>query len=186
MVMKMNIYTERLTIKEISYNDAKAYYEYARDVTTATLAGFKPVDDLETANRLVTGMMYQGDTYSIFLKEKNIFIGTCNLYKKSIRQLKDVYTLGISLNKKYWGCGFGPEALRGLINYAFNYKGAKIIEIVSEVNNIRSRKMIEKLDFNLDGIIKRYGKLYNGQIYDIALYSLFLEDYKEKKVWAKY
>ena len=183
---EVSIYTRRLDIREIEYADAMAYYKYASNVEVARLAGFRPVPDLATAQRLVTGMVYQGDTYSIFLKGTNTLIGTCNLYRKSIRKIKDVYTLGISLDKNYWGYGFGSETIGGLIKYAFKAKKARLLEIMCELNNKRSRTMIEHLGFNLDGIIKKYGQLYDGTIYDIALYSMTKEEFEEKNVWKKY
>ena len=51
--------------------------------------------------------------------------------------------------------------------------------MTSLVNNLRSRNMITNLGFNLDGIIKKYDKNYEDIIYDIALYSLDKEKYKE-------
>ena len=175
----MAFYTSRLIIREIKYDDARDYYEYASDEDVAKMAGFKPVKDYDLACRLVVGMTYAGDTYAIVLKSNNKFIGTCNIYKKSIRRLKNVYTLGISLAKEYWGYGLGSEAIKALLKICFKSKKAELVEMTSLVNNLRSRNMITNLGFNLDGIIKKYDKNYEDIIYDIALYSLDKEKYKE-------
>lgn len=179
VVIILIIHTKRLDIKEMVYADYKDYFAYASNTTVANLAGFKPVPDIETAKNLVMGSVYRGDTYSIFLNESNIYIGTCNIYNHSIRKLKGVYTLGISLAQKYWGFGFGKETITALIKYAFKYKNAQILEMAAITSNLRSRKMIESLGFSLDGMFKKYSKSYDNTIYDVAIYSLTKEDYEE-------
>lgn len=182
----MTIHTKRLDIKEMVFSDALNYYNYAKDKEVASLAGFKPVSSLETAKNIVIGAMYRGDTYSIYLKDTDTFIGTCNTYQRGVRTIKDVLTLGISLDKKYWSFGFGTETILALVKYCFKHKKTSVLEMTAFVDNMRSRKMIEKVGFKLDGIIKRYGKLYDNTIYDIALYSYFKEDYEEMEKWKKY
>ncbi len=182
----MTIKTERLEIREMVFSDYIDYYNYAKCEEVARLAGFKPIDNLETAKHLVLGAIYSGDTYSIFLKPNQIFIGTCNIYKRSIRQLKDVYTLGISLAKEYQGLGYGSECIKALVKYTFKHKHAEVIEMMALKENIRSQKMILKNGFKEDGLIKKYNKLYDGTIYDVILYSYFKEDYEEDIKWKKY
>lgn len=176
---------ERLLVREIVFADWYDYYLYASDEEVAKAAGFKPVTDMDIAKNLVMGFVYKGDTYVILNKETKTFLGTLNLYSSSIRKIKNVYTLGISLRKEFWGMGFGQEALKIIIKYAFEHKKATFLEIVHEPTNTRSKNMIERLGFKYQGFIDSYGKLWNGKTYDIQFYSLSKSDYEKEKKYGK-
>ncbi len=181
----MLISSERLEIREIIFNDWFEYFSYASDSEVARLAGFKPIPDMEVAKKIVTGMVYRGDTYAIFLRDSKKFIGTINLTPGGIRKIKGVYTIGISLKKEFWGMGFGQEAIKSLINYAFTYKKANYIEIMHEIGNARSQNMILKSGFIHDGNISDYDTLWNGEVYSISLYSINAKNYQKEKKYGK-
>ncbi len=174
----MELIGKRIKIRDLSFNDLDDYYAYASDQDVARLAGFKPISNLETAKIKLTGLIFNNETYAICLN--NRLIGTINLYHDGIRKIRNIFTIGISLGKKYWHLGYGSEAIRLIVCYAFKEMGAQYLEIRHEINNLQSKKMIEKLGFTYDGTLLNYAYDYKKELYSICLYSLSKKKFMEK------
>lgn len=167
-----------IDVRSLVYDDINDYYKYQSDSEVARLAGFKVIPSIEVCHNVMMGLIYKGETYTILNKDK-VFLGTINLYNKSIRQIKDCYTIGISLKKEAWGKGYGKEAILLLLAYAFKIKKALYIEIGCEPTNLRSKKLIEKIGFKYIGLIKDFAYKDRDITYDLLYYSLSEKEYKE-------
>lgn len=85
---------------------------------------------------------------------------------------------GLMLHHPYWGKGYGVEALRALLGYAFGEIGFHRVEFVTLTENARTRRLMEKLGVPLEGVKKEC--IYEGGRYlDQATYAVFDRD------WAK-
>ncbi|RIL69394.1 N-acetyltransferase, partial [Staphylococcus devriesei] len=73
-------------------------------------------------------------------------------------------------NENYWGKGYGKEALKLLINFAFNSLNLHMLYLEVFSYNENATKMYEKLGFNQDGIL-RQSKYQDGQYYDKIIMS---------------
>ena len=90
----------------------------------------------------------------------------------------------------YWiknsrsGQGLMTEAVNALTQYAFKQLGAKRITITCDVNNIRSKKIPERLNYHLEAILKSNRiNVDNGKLSDTLMYSKFdLQGLPELKV----
>jgi len=92
-----------------------------------------------------------------------IFCGT-DVYEKSAE-------LGYWLAEEYWGQGIMTEAVRRLVQEAF--EKFDIVRIYAEpfAYNTGSRRVLEKAGFVLEGTMKQ-GVCKNGKIYDYCMYAL--------------
>ncbi len=177
----------RVYLRKLHISDANDYYNYASDPYVASKAGFKVVDSIETARNIVCSLVFKNQTYAIILKETEEFIGTVSLYDEGIRKIKDVYSLGISLNRNYHGQGFGSEAIKLILDIAFFNLNAKYVEICHASTNKESEKMINNLGFKLIGYFTDYKVLFDGNSIDVLYYSFSKEDYiKEREKWQKF
>ena len=77
--------------------------------------------------------------------------------------------VGYWLGEDHWGKGISSSALRCIVNFAFNDLDLERIFAVPLEHNIASRKVLEKNDFVLEGILRnsvfKYGKLHNQALY---------------------
>ncbi len=77
--------------------------------------------------------------------------------------------VGYWLGEDHWGKGIASSALKGIVNFAFNDLDLERIFAVSLEHNIASKKVLEKNDFILEGILRnsvfKYGKFYNQALY---------------------
>ena len=76
-----------IDVRSLVYDDINDYYKYQSDSEVARLAGFKVIPSIEVCHNVMMGLIYKGETYTILNKDKE-FLGTINLYNKSIRQIK--------------------------------------------------------------------------------------------------
>ena len=174
----MRIKGERITIRDLSMKDQQDYYEYSKHPLVGPNAGWKPVESQSIANRVLLNMIISKESYGIALNDSNKLIGTISVYNNPIRKWKYAKSIGFSLNYDYWGNGYATEALKLVIHYLFTKTDCLLIEIGHHLDNIASKKVIEKCGFKLNGIFPKYKMLYDGRLVDAALYSLEKEDYE--------
>ncbi|WP_042220403.1 GNAT family N-acetyltransferase [Oceanobacillus manasiensis] len=96
----------------------------------------------------------------IFLKETDTFIGSTGLHKPNWEIRK--FEIGYWLDTRYCGIGYMTEAVRGLTDFALNILEANRVEICCDELNKESRAVPERLNFNLEGILKNEDKAVDG------------------------
>jgi ribosomal-protein-serine acetyltransferase len=89
-------------------------------------------------------------------------------------ELKKV-EVGYWLSQKYQGMGIMTKAVSFLIEYAFSELNMDKVEICTAAENTASRKVCERLNMSLEGIISNYENI-NGDIIDHAIYGIHSND----------
>lgn len=95
-------------------------------------------------------------------KSSNSFVGWCGLWKLVESGETEV---GYAINKKFWRQGFATEAAAGFLRYGFDDINLNKIVAVARPENTASRRVMEKLGMQYDGI----GRFYDR---DLAHYSI--------------
>ena len=94
----MRLIGENIIIRDLKYDDAEAFFEYASNDLVGPRAGWKPVPSLKVAKRVVSSYMFAKEAYAIALKENNKLIGTFSIYHENIlRKYKFIENLNSSL-----------------------------------------------------------------------------------------
>lgn len=82
--------------------------------------------------------------------------------------------IGYWIRKNCVGLGLMIEAVNAITQYAFKQLGVKRITITCDVDNIRSKKIPERLGYTLEGILKANRKKpVTGEISDTLIYSKY-------------
>ncbi len=168
-------------IRELSFKDQEAFYEYGKNPNVGPQAGWKPFPNREVANQVLSGMILNKGTYAITLKTNPKLIGTISIYNYGIRKYNKVKSLGYSLNEAYWNKGIMTEAVRLIIQYVFEKTDCEVLEVGHHSDNYASKKVIEHCGFQYDGRLCKFKKLYDGRVVDADFYSMTREDYERKK-----
>lgn len=177
----MRLNGKRIIVRDLELNDLDDYFEYCGSKNVGPQAGWKPITDLDTAKRVIAGMVLQKDVFAIVLKDENKLIGTISLYNYGIRKYKYVKQLGFSLNDKYWNNGYMTETVKLVIDYVFTKTDCEVLEVGHHADNYKSKRVIEKCGFIYDGRFCKYKKLYDGRIVDADFYSMTKEDFERMK-----
>ncbi|KAJ7980015.1 Acetyltransferase (GNAT) domain protein, partial [Quillaja saponaria] len=84
--------------------------------------------------------------------------------------------LGYALAAAYWGQGIVPRALRMAISEGFKeFPHVVRLEAVIEVENKASQKVLDKIGFYKERILRKY-TFNKGQVKDLVMYSLLSTD----------
>ena len=136
--------TERLILRPLSIDDLDAVYKWASDPRVnkyMIYPLYKSKDDgVEWLNTL-----YEDDDkkdFGFVLKETGELIGSGGIYYHSDI---DVWSIGYNLSYDYWNRGLVTEAMTKLVEWGRQTFGIKEIAGTFAVENIGSRRVMEKL-----------------------------------------
>jgi ribosomal-protein-alanine N-acetyltransferase len=147
------IKTERLTLKPMCREYLATTHEYAGDPENTRLMVFLPKDNEEET------LAYIMDAEREFLKEKPeyyemaVFCGERHIGGISL-WIMDGQTkaeLGWTINKRFFGNGYAPEAAKAMIDYAANALGIRHFIAQCDTENAPSQRVMEKLGMKLTG-----------------------------------
>ncbi len=151
---------------------------------------------LENLEELKLWMPWVTDDYSIdtardFIKTNLVeFAGNNTFAAAVVLDEKIVGTIGIhhldSTNKSaqigYWldrqaqGKGLATKCCRVLIDYAFDDLNLNRIQINCNIENVKSRRIPERLGFKLEGVHRQVEWL-NNEFRDWAIYAMLAEEW---------
>ncbi len=84
--------------------------------------------------------------------------------------------IGAVLDKYHLNKGFGTVILEKLSNYLFANYPINRIEADTDINNIKAQKVLEKIGFVKEGLLRGY-RFHHEKYNDSYIYSLIREDY---------
>lgn len=84
-----------------------------------------------------------------------------------------MFTLGFSVRTKLTGQGYATEIGAAMAGYAFDALKAKKVATFHADGNEGSRRVIEKLGFEKEGILRRQHLLPGDRLVDEHYYGLF-------------
>jgi [ribosomal protein S5]-alanine N-acetyltransferase len=83
--------------------------------------------------------------------------------------------IGFSLNRAYWNQGLITEALDALIQWGFKEMQINRFEAQTEIKNIASQRVLEKLGWTCEGTL-RQRVYFKDSFHDMKIYSLLKSD----------
>lgn len=118
--------------------------------------------------------------YGIFLNNTDKLIGGISFH--DINQVQRSATLGIVIGEKdEWSKGYGTEAIKLMLDYAFNILNLNNVFLsVYDFNN-RAQKCYEKSGFKLIGR-RRKSRFLAGKYYDEIYMDILAKDFKHSKL----
>jgi len=91
--------------------------------------------------------------------------------------------IGYALIPSERGKGYGTEAIQIMVDYLFLTKDILRIQVVTNVRNVSSQRVLEKTGFKREGTLRK--ALYvRGEWADGYLYSILRDEWKKPKILA--
>jgi ribosomal-protein-alanine N-acetyltransferase len=138
--------SSRLYFREFTENDVELLYNLNSNPNVIKYV-HEPAPTLENVtdilhnNILLQYKLYNHGRWAVHLKSNDEFIGWCGL--KHIKE-DDEIDLGYRFKEKYWGKGYGYEAVQATIDYGLKKLKLKRIVATALPENIASWKIMEK------------------------------------------
>jgi len=146
------IETERLILREISQDDTTAIFRNFSNPDISRWFFKQPHTEITQTAQFIEQFISdfkqgKGLTWAITLKDNGNCIGTCGYGEVEIGDRGEI---GFDLAKENWGKGLMIESLKAVINYGLTVLKLSKIEAHTYLDNIRARRLLEKLGFELD------------------------------------
>lgn len=118
--------------------------------------------------------------FVIILKNEDKIVGSTRFL--DIQPIHKKLEIGWTwLHPDYWGTSINLECKLLLLTYCFEELKAKRVQLKTDENNIRSRKAIEKIGGQLEGILRNDMIRENGTNRNSAYYSIIESEWKDAK-----
>lgn len=149
--------TDRLIVRWLTTGDAEFILQLLNEPSWLRFIGDKGIRTIEGARDYILRgpvEMYSRVGFGLYLvesKDEGVSMGICGLIKRD--SLKDV-DIGFAFLPKYWGRGYAFEAAAAVMEYGGKVHGLKRIVAITSVDNDSSVKLLEKLGFRFEALIK--------------------------------
>jgi [ribosomal protein S5]-alanine N-acetyltransferase len=159
--MPVILETERLILREWTHDDAPALFEICRDADVMKYIGTgKPYREIAEAEKFLDwALAYQKENgfcrWAIIEKASGRVVGSCGFaYPHDTPEVE----LGYLFGRESWGEGFATEAARACLEYGFGKLNFREIIAVTDVENVASQRVLEKIGFARRGVEKIGGE----------------------------
>ncbi|MBO4980921.1 MAG: GNAT family N-acetyltransferase [Lachnospiraceae bacterium] len=146
----MEFQTERLLLRPWKEADAESLYEYAKDPAVGPIAGWPVHISVENSLDIIRNVLSAPETYAVCLKEDGRAIGSIGLISPMQSHTKaadDEMEIGYWIGVPFWGKGYIPEAVRSMLQHAFEDLNCSAIWCGYYDGNEKSRRCQEKCGF---------------------------------------
>jgi RimJ/RimL family protein N-acetyltransferase len=162
----LEIETDRLLLRNWKLTDNKDVYQYGKSDLVGPNAGWPPHKSEEDSKEIIKMFIKDDDVLAVVLKSKNKVIGGIGLHKKTpdegVEGL-DQREIGYVLNPSYWGNGYIPEAVNGLLEIGFQKMNLDLIWCGHFEENHKSKRVNEKCGFHYKFMKERTLTLLNDK-----------------------
>jgi putative acetyltransferase len=173
------IETKRLLLRGWCFDDAEDLFDYASNPNVGPHGGWKPHETVEESKDIIRDLFL--DKYScwaIVERSSGKVIGSIGFEQDTKRNVPTCMELGYALAEEHWGKGFMTEAVEAAIRYGFSELELSMIAIYRDPRNQRSGRVIDKSGFTYEGTLRRAHTVYNGEVRDVACYSMTREEHR--------
>jgi RimJ/RimL family protein N-acetyltransferase len=149
--------TERLTLHELTTDDAGFIDELLNDPSFIRNIGDKGVKSLDDARRyILTGPIesYKQNGYGLFLvklKEAGRSIGICGFVKRDLLPDADI---GFAFLPSYWSKGYACEAAVAVLDHGRTNLGLSRVLGITLPENSGSIKVLRKIGLRYDRMVR--------------------------------
>ena len=157
MRMPEHLETERLVLRKPRRDDARAMFEgWTQDQEVTRYLTWRPHAQIEQTEQFVQSCIdaWQGETrfpYVITLKDTDEVIGIIDPLIEGSK-----VGIGYGAARAHWGNGYVPEATRAIIDWAFQQGSMYRVYATTDVENVASRRVLEKVGMQCEGILHKY------------------------------
>lgn len=145
--MKNEILTDKLKLKIVEKSDAKNIHNLRTNPEVSKFIKRDLNKSLLEIENFIEEKIKTDYFFTINLKDSNEFAGTIAIWR--IDEEKKYAELGYELLPNFQNKGIMTNAIKEILNFAFNELNFETIEAYTDKDNMNSRKLLEKNGFKL-------------------------------------
>ena len=146
--------TPRLYIRELMMIDAPAMFDMDSDAAVHLFVGKKPQATIAETIAVIEYVRQQYidngiGRWAVIEKTTNQFIGWTGfkLMKETVNGHINFYDFGYRFTRSKWRQGFAMESAKAALDYGVQTLGFQDVFAMTDIDNIASRSLLEKLGF---------------------------------------
>ncbi|WP_196426685.1 GNAT family N-acetyltransferase [Lysinibacillus cavernae] len=176
------IQTEQIQLRKLKQEDAPALYNYYTNENVYRYLDWNGPGSIEKSYEVIN--IWNGGyekgwiiRFAIADKMTDEVIGTIFLSEFVGKRAE----IGYELSETYWHRGIMSEAVNEVLSIGFNQLGLVRIQATVAEENIASRRLLTKINFNEEGKLKQYEcHSVTGECRDMLIYSLLHTEFSKK------
>ncbi|WP_096154171.1 GNAT family N-acetyltransferase [Bacillus sp. FJAT-45066] len=171
--------SKNLRLRKMDKEDIEKYHLWRNDIdvmatTSLALDAYTFEETKEFVEKVILNSN-SSKSYIIEMKEDNFIIGVTSLINIDTKNRNAECIIDIG-EKEYWGKGYGTEALKILLDYAFLELNLHRVLLRVFSLNERAIHIYKKLGFVKEGVVRE--SLYrNGKWHDIITMGILKKEY---------
>ena len=183
-----NIYTDRLTLRPFTMDDADAmFHNWASDPEVTKYLTWPAHSNVEISRMVLKDWLFQYEKenyyqWAIVLKDLGEPIGSISVVNMDDRVQKA--EIGYCIGKSYWHKGYTSEALSAVMQFMFTEVGCRRIEARHDTANPNSGKVMEKCGMRFEGTLRKSDRNNQG-ICDASWYGMLYHEWCDSSVSEK-
>lgn len=168
--------TKNLILREMQVNDAKDFFEYYSSEKICRYLDWNGPKNIEEAKEYICVWKkgYEENwilPFAIVDKSNNKMIGSI-IFSEFMGKRAD---LGYEISEAYWRKGLMYEALDKLLPIIIRELDLKRIQSIVFKDNEASKKLLSKLNFYEEGLLKKYSyHVVSGECIDSYIYAFVI------------
>ena len=144
----MILNTENITLRPWSEADAGVLYDLAKNPNIGPNAGWTPPQSIEDSLNTIKNVYSRGETYAIIYDGKIVGCIGLIFYPEFRNDWgKDAAQIGYWIGEEYQNKGICTKAAKLVVQRAFKDLYIKAIYGTFYINNVKSKRVLEKLGF---------------------------------------
>jgi len=173
----VEILTDRLKLRKLRKKDAVEVFEGLRNQEEFLYYANKEKVTLEEHLSALENIdeKYKNLDYYNWIIERSIDNKIVGLITLKPFEVNNSVEFSYGIDNRYTKQGYMSEALSAVINFALNKMKVTRIQGGCCVENIASRRVMEKCNMHKEGTLKKYLKLKDG-FHDMHMFSIINED----------
>ena len=165
--------TDRLVLRKIKMEDLSDVHEYASDPIVPRYLLWYPHKTLSFTKaylKYLQKLYSKGKFYDWGIEFNGKMVGTVGFTSFDFKS--NSAEIGYVLGREYWGQGIATEAVREILKFAFETLDLSLICAMFLPENVQSRRVLEKCNFNYS---EKKSFLVKEEYRDVEIYSLSKE-----------
>jgi RimJ/RimL family protein N-acetyltransferase len=174
------IYGDRVRLRAIEREDVPTFYEWMNDPEIRQyLLLYEPMSKIKEEQWVESLQEKKNDfVFAIEARVEDgwLHIGNAGLHNVDWKNRNGLF--GIVLGSRdHWGQGYGPDACRAMLGWAFNTLNLHRVDLEVFDYNPRARRCYEKVGFKPEGT-RRQAIYHDGRYHDTTHMGLLKDELK--------
>ena len=167
---------ERVTLRALRPEDTERLWEFWGDLEVSARATNNPpkAHTLEETRSFFAELAKKDDLLRFVIEVDGEVVGDCSLH--GVDRHNATCEAGIALGKPYWSKGYGQEALRLLVDFAFKHQNMHRVGLEALADDDRAVGCYRKVGFVEEGRLRKRDWM-NGEYHDVMVMGILVEEW---------